>query len=131
MPSEIIYTSPLARSTLRRRFVTRAGLLPEADGDRDGQTTDRDLISHHLVGGGVDHRDIVRPVASIERMYAGVLKRGSISWIGAAAFCRAGIGNLTPADVYFGRGQTILIERERTKRQTIANRCLLHRTQAA
>ena len=29
------------------------------------------------------------------------------------------LGNLTPADVYFGRGQTILIERERIKRQTI------------
>ncbi len=41
------------------------------------------------------------------------------------------IANLTPADVYFGRGQTILIERERIKRQTIANRCLLHRRQAA
>jgi putative transposase len=41
------------------------------------------------------------------------------------------IGNLTPADVYFGRGQTILIERERIKRQTIANRCLLHRRQVA
>jgi putative transposase len=40
------------------------------------------------------------------------------------------IGNLTPADVYFGRGQTILIERERIKRQTIANRRLLHRRQA-
>jgi hypothetical protein len=32
------------------------------------------------------------------------------------------IGNLMSADVYFGRGQTILIERERIKRQTIANR---------
>src|SRR6266702_2540682 len=30
------------------------------------------------------------------------------------------IGNLTPADVYFGRGQTILLQRERIKRQTIA-----------
>jgi putative transposase len=41
------------------------------------------------------------------------------------------ISNLTPADVYFGRGQTILIERERIKRQTIANRRLLHRRQVA
>ena len=41
------------------------------------------------------------------------------------------LGNLTPADVYFGRGHTILIERERIKRQTIQNRRLLHRRQAA
>jgi len=41
------------------------------------------------------------------------------------------LGNLTPADVYFGRGQTILLERERIKRRTIANRRLLHRQQAA
>jgi transposase InsO family protein len=41
------------------------------------------------------------------------------------------IANLTPADVYFGRGQTILIERERIKRKTIGNRRLLHRRQAA
>ena len=39
--------------------------------------------------------------------------------------------NLTPADVYFGRDQTVLIERERIKRQTIANRRLLYRRQAA
>ena len=31
------------------------------------------------------------------------------------------INNLTPADVYFGRGQTILLQRERIKRQTIPN----------
>jgi transposase InsO family protein len=41
------------------------------------------------------------------------------------------IGNLTPADVYFGRGQTILLQRERIKRQTIAQRRLQHRPQAA
>jgi hypothetical protein len=40
-------------------------------------------------------------------------------------------GHRQPADVYFGRGQTILIERERIKRQTIANRRLLHQRQAA
>ena len=41
------------------------------------------------------------------------------------------IDNLTPADVYFGRGQTILLERERIKRKTIQNRRLLHHKQAA
>ncbi len=41
------------------------------------------------------------------------------------------IANLTPADVYFGRGQTILLERERIKRQTIQNRRLNYRSIAA
>jgi transposase InsO family protein len=41
------------------------------------------------------------------------------------------IGNLTPADLYLGRGQSILTERERIKRQTIANRRLQHHAQAA
>jgi putative transposase len=41
------------------------------------------------------------------------------------------IDNLTPADVYFGRGQTILLERERIKRKTIQNRRLLHYKHAA
>ena len=41
------------------------------------------------------------------------------------------LGNLTPADVYFGRGQTILLERERIKRQTIEQRRLQHRKAAA
>jgi RNA-directed DNA polymerase len=39
--------------------------------------------------------------------------------------------NLTPADVYFGRDQTILHKRERIKRQTIANRRLQHHAKAA
>ena len=41
------------------------------------------------------------------------------------------IDSLTPADVYFGRGQTILLQRERIKRQTIALRRLEHQQQAA
>src|SRR5271155_4651721 len=39
--------------------------------------------------------------------------------------------NLTPADVYFGRGQTILRMRERIKRDTIQNRRLRHQNKAA
>ena len=39
--------------------------------------------------------------------------------------------NLTPADVYFGRGQTILKQRKRIKRKTIETRRLLHRKSAA
>ena len=36
------------------------------------------------------------------------------------------LDNLTPADVYFGRAEAVLLERERIKRQTIANRRLQH-----
>ena len=41
------------------------------------------------------------------------------------------LNNLTPADVYFGRGRAILMQRERIKRRTVANRRLLHRRQPA
>jgi putative transposase len=41
------------------------------------------------------------------------------------------LNNLTPADVYFGHAQTILLERERIKRTTIQNRRLLHQKKAA
>jgi putative transposase len=41
------------------------------------------------------------------------------------------LGNLTPADVYFGRGQSILEAREKIKKLTIQNRRLSHHGQAA
>ena len=41
------------------------------------------------------------------------------------------LDNLTPADVYFGRGHTILLERERIKRDTIKQRRLNHQAKAA
>ncbi|MBN9149149.1 MAG: hypothetical protein J0I83_13260 [Nitrobacter sp.] len=45
--------------------------------------------------------------------------------------CHESIDNVTPADVYFGRSETILAERKRIKLANIANRRLLHRLQAA
>jgi hypothetical protein len=41
------------------------------------------------------------------------------------------LNNLTPADVYFGRGQSILQRRETIKHQTIEQRRLLHLKTAA
>jgi putative transposase len=41
------------------------------------------------------------------------------------------LDNLTPADVYFGRGRAILQERQRSKRQTIQQRRLPHLSRAA
>lgn len=41
------------------------------------------------------------------------------------------LNNLTPADVYFGRDQTILLNRERIKQQTIEQRRLQHAKLAA
>lgn len=40
-------------------------------------------------------------------------------------------GNLTPAEVHFGRGKTLLAERRKIKRQTIRNRRLNHLSKAA
>ena len=41
------------------------------------------------------------------------------------------LDNLTPADVYYGRGQAILLKRERIKRKTIEQRRLQHREAVA
>jgi hypothetical protein len=37
------------------------------------------------------------------------------------------LSNVTPADVYFGRGEAILEERRRIKEQTIQSRRIQHR----
>ncbi len=41
------------------------------------------------------------------------------------------LSNLTPADVYYGRGEVILKGRDRIKRQTIQSRRVQHQMQAA
>ena len=41
------------------------------------------------------------------------------------------LSNMTCADVYFGRGQAILLDRARIKRNTIQQRRLMHHQKAA
>jgi putative transposase len=41
------------------------------------------------------------------------------------------LDNLTPADVYFGRGRRILAKRRQIKQKTIADRRRLHFAKAA
>ena len=55
------------------------------------------------------------------------------NFVGHYNHCRyhESLGNLTPADVYFGRGQTVLLNRERIKRDTFEKRRLQHEKQAA
>ena len=59
------------------------------------------------------------------------LENKGMEHVRGAPYHPESIDNLTPADVYFGRAETILAERHRIKRATIANRRLQHRLQAA
>jgi putative transposase len=68
----------------------------------------RILLEHYYLPG-----DLERKVAAFVKRYNHARYHESL-------------GNLTPADVYFGPAETILLERERIKRQTIANRRLQH-----
>jgi RNA-directed DNA polymerase len=68
----------------------------------------RILLEHYSLPG-----DLERPVATFVNHYNHDRFHESLD-------------NLTPADLYSGRGETVLVERERIKRQTIANRRLQH-----
>ena len=69
-------------------------------------------------------RTITCPVISKPR------SRASSSTTITGATTKAYRASLTPADVYFGRGQTILLQRERIKRDTIKLRRLQYRLKA-
>jgi RNA-directed DNA polymerase len=73
----------------------------------------RILLEHYYLPG-----DLERQVAAFVAHYNDTRHHESLD-------------NLTPSDVYFGRAEAILLERERIKRQTIANRRLQHQLRAA
>ena len=86
---------------------------PRGKIERWHQTLDRILLEHYYLPG------------DLERQVATFVEHDN------HARYHESLGNLTPADVYFGRAETILLERERIKRQTSANRRLQHHLHAA
>jgi hypothetical protein len=102
-----------ARPTTRRR---KARLVPGLDPgiERWHQTLkNRILLEHYSLPG-----ELERQIAAFVEHYNHARHHESLD-------------NLTPADVWHGRGEEILAERERVKRQTIANRRLQHQLRAA
>ena len=103
--------------------------------DREDMDHVRGAPYHPMTQGKIErwHQTLKNRILLENYYLPGALEAGVGSFVADYNHLRyhESLGNLTPADVYFGRGQTILIERERIKRQTIARRRLLHRQQAA
>jgi putative transposase len=100
----------------KMEHVRSAPYHPQTQGkiERWHQTLkNRILLEHYYLPG-----DFERRVAAFVAQYNHARHHESLA-------------NLTPADVYFGRTETILLEREGIKRQTIANRRLQHQLHAA
>ena len=100
----------------KMEHVRSAPYHPQTEGkiERWHQTLkNRILLEHYYLPG-----DLERQVAAFVAHYNHARYHESLD-------------NLTPADVYFGRAEAVLLERERIKRQTIANRRLQHHLHAA
>ena len=73
----------------------------------------RVLLEHYFLSG-----DLERQIAAFVEYYNNQRYHESL-------------GNLTPADVYFGRAEQILKQREEIKRKTMLTRRLRHQTENA
>jgi putative transposase len=79
------------------------------------------------------HQTLKNPILLEHYYLPGDLERQVAAFVAHYNHARyhESLDNLTPADVYFGRAEAVLLERERIKRQTIANRRLQHQLHAA
>jgi hypothetical protein len=81
---------------------------------------------------GIDYSGAQTPTASLKWLRVYMADRTSPPVeVTPPPSLRKHLSNLTPADVYFGRGQTSLLETERIKRNTIQKRRLQHQKKAA
>jgi len=111
-----------------------AGELAEWLGDR-GIKHVRGAPCHPQTQGKIErwHQTLKNRILLENYYLPGDLEAQIGAFIGHYNHCRyhESLKNLTPADVYYGRGQTILLEREKIKRKTIELRRLQHVRSAA
>ena len=108
---------------LSARLSLRQGQPPATTNSHE-ITLPPQLSSEHSIGSSCESRPYYLPgvlEASIDRFVDHYNHRRYYE----------SLKNLTSTDVYFRRGQTILLEREKMKRKTIQNRRLQHPKKAA
>ena len=140
---------------LKRRFKSRHKPIPISLQDQHNHRSTtrqkgglRTPLTVRLVGAQPPPSRAVRPAIGIRKRHGAQILASCRRWLpgpGVASRSSEPLGSaprpskrwpsrvwsVRPADVYFGRGQTILLERERIKRQTIQRRRLNHRAIAA
>lgn len=111
-----------------------AGELAEWMSDHDMSHV-RGAPYHPMTQGKIErwHQTLKNRILLEHYYLPGDLEAQIDNFVGNYNHCRyhESLGNLTPADVYCGRGQTILLKRERIKRQTFEKRRLQHQKLAA
>jgi putative transposase len=131
-----LITSPscTAKATLRQRLILRCRRSGQVARGQGHGTCARGAVSPQTQGKIERWRQTLKNRILLENYYLpGDLERQIEAFVEHYNHVRyhESLHNLTPADVYFGRAETILAERERIKRATIANRRLQHQLYAA
>ena len=100
-----------------------------------GITHTRDQLYHPMTQGKIEryHRSLKNQILLEHYYLPGQLEARLAEFVEYYNSRRyhESLNNLTPADVYFGRGQTILSRRENVKLKTIELRRRLHQQNAA
>ncbi len=111
-----------------------SGQLADYLGDK-GMTHTRGAPYHPQTQGKIErwHQTLKNRILLENYFLPGDLENQIAAFVGHYNHQRyhESLKNLTPADVYTGRGQTILLKREKTKRRTMKQRRLQHAKHAA
>jgi len=125
--------APSTKAVVRQRSLVHLGGPSEMDGAHNMPTSAGSIPSDDARQDRALAPDAEEPHPAGELLPTGDLEAQIEAFVDDYNRRRyhESIDNLTPADVYFGRGPTILLQRERIKRQTITARRLQHQRQAA